>query len=139
MPSVLTTFREAVRAELATDLGIRIQAGRITGPVRERVGCVFPGSRSERDEDVSQADVELRVRIFQPHDPQRERTVPLDPALLEADAQAVIDSLKDKQFDELGAPDVWFLRVVAEEYDLEDEHVVELTIRAWTDNPFNPA
>lgn len=137
--SALTLLRAALIAELTTDLGIRIQPGRITGPVTEHVGCVFPGNRAEREEDVQTATIEVGVRIFQPYQPERERTVPLDPALLEEDAQKVIESVRDKQFDELGVGEVWFLRVVSEEYDLEDEQVVELTLRAFADNPFNPA
>jgi hypothetical protein len=134
--SWLTLLRVALAAELTADTGIRIEPGFIIGPVRDRVGCVFPGSRREREEDVQQAVAEVGIKLFRPFAQQREPTRPLDPTPLEEDAQTVIDALRDKQFEELGVPDVWFLRVTTEEFDLTDEQCVTLTVEVWGSNPF---
>lgn len=136
--STVTLLRQAIATELANDLSVRVEPGRITGPVSERVACIWPEERSEHAEDVQRADVTLKVRSFHPYEQTIEPTRPLDPATLEGDAQTVIESLRDKQFDELGVPGVWFVRVTSEEYDFTDEQCVELTLYAWTDNPFTP-
>lgn len=135
--SLLTLLRQAIATELTNDLGIRVEPGRITGPVAERVACIYPGGREEFEEDVQRANVELAIRSFHPYAEQFEPTRPFDPALLEGDAQTIIESLRDKQFEELGVPGVWFVRVISETYDFEEQSV-ECIVRAFTDNPFTP-
>jgi uncharacterized protein (UPF0297 family) len=137
VPSALTTFRQAVITELNDDPafdGYRFVPGRIVGPVRKPIGCVFPGEPSyvEREENVQTAILRLEVRVFVGITQQRDVEKPLDPTVLEELGEAVMLALRDRDTVALG---VWYSRVTGYTIDLEAQGVYAEVI-GWNDNVF---
>jgi hypothetical protein len=126
----LTTIRQGLQAELQADLGIRMVAGIINAPDdTEDIGCVWVAGLSQRN-DVQAEDIEIHARVLL----QYKQTEPKlrDPAALEALAESVQTSLRDKQAGQFG---MWMYDLTQIEIDLEN-NFVEATIVATTQNPF---
>ena len=133
----VATFREAVRAELETDLQIPFKSGLITflegtGSVRGDVGCVWVAGYRENGDSVQEQIIDLRVRVYRKFIQVRDPLNAIDPTALEDTAELVESALRDKQAAQFG---VWFFRPVSTEIDLATQGV-EVTVTAIRANPF---
>lgn len=130
----LTTVREAMRDQLAADLGIPFVDGRIEGPVERRnLGCCWTDGVVEDESDVNHQVVTIVARAFLRYDRSREPESPIDPAPLEHLAERIQLSVRSQH----SIAGVDFARAVRVGINME-RRGVECEIRVWMANPASP-
>jgi hypothetical protein len=140
----LTSFRQAVAAELQADLRASGLVGATTfkilpgeplaGPKDTTHGYCWAPARAENEDNANQEHLELRVRVYKRYTGRQQPspTRVIDPSDLEALGEAIYESLREKQAADFG---VWFLRCVATEIAAAERYV-EVTIVALQSNLF---
>lgn len=121
--ATLTSFREALRLELQTDLGVELVPGMLVFQGAERrprhdLGSVWI-SRKEAANPLADETIEAHVRIYKAYTQTRSIEQPYDPTPLEALVEAVQVSVKDK----LAALGPWFIHFRSAEIDLDDQAI----------------
>jgi hypothetical protein len=128
----ITTLREALAVQLATDLGIPFKAGKLGAPQEQGdIGCIYPVTEAPWSNDVNVQTFEFAVRVYKRKitttSPAPEQVI--DPTSLEDTAKAILQSLKPVQADQTSQ--VGYFQWVSTEYD-HDEQGVEVRFRAWS-------
>jgi hypothetical protein len=130
--ALLTQFRRFVAATLEPALGVRLEPGKIDGPIeRVAAGCIWSEGVQEVPEQVDDQLLVVMVRVFNPNRRRRAGRKPPPDQLtaLEELAELVQTTMRDVQTQ--GGP--WFNRVTACEID-PDLNMVEVTIVARSAN-----
>lgn len=128
----MQAFREALRTQLQTALGVTFVEGMIEGPVEGRdLACIYPVREAEVSGRVVVEQLTVGVRVFKawasPVSPQ----VPNhDPDALEALVVLLKDSISAAQKNVGGT---WFHRLISVEYDMR-RNGFEAVIRAEQQN-----
>ena len=131
MTSSLTTFREAVTSALSTALGVDFVAGMVDGPIEGRnLGCAWMLGVAEREENVQEEWLDLKVRVFSAWSQIGAPERPFDPALLEEWAETIQTTLKPS----ITALGPWEARVTGVEFDMEQQGI-EVSVLGWQPNP----
>lgn len=120
--AALTDFREALRLELQTDLGIDLVPGMLvldaTKRPRRALGSVWV-ARKDAADPISDETLEAHVRVYLAFQQSRSQEEPYDPTPLEQLVENIQLSVRDK----LTALGPWFLHFSSAELDLEDQGV----------------
>lgn len=128
MASKITTFRQAVQDELATDLGVTFHAGApvFSGPIQEaNTGFCWADGVTQLD-PASEQDITVRARVYRRFvEPQGFDD--LNPAGLEEMAEAIQAALADK-IATPGTFGVWLIQVAAVEIDHETQSVTATVV-----------
>lgn len=134
--SAFKRTREAVAAQLQTDLDIRVYQGVLDEPNSpgQHVACIFSTGRAPYSADVLMAEIEFVVRAFaKSSGVAATPETPLDPTDLEDLEEQILVSLKPRQADTT-IQDGYFV------WDKSDfDHVsryVEITFHTWQTSPF---
>lgn len=131
--TMLTDYRNAVKALVEEITGIKVKPGKFDGPVRNGdLGCIYPVSVVE-DANVTREILEVRVRLFlncnaMDADPE----IPLDPSPLED----LIEKCQEHMSEGSQAfGGVWFGRLTEAEVNME-WYGIEFAVRAYAWNKF---
>lgn len=117
----LTTFRQAVAADIAAALGIaRVIDGRVEGPAeREDIVCSWPVGKTESRDSAHLEEIEVAVRVLKAFRQERDPKKPHDPAPLEAALEAIQAGSSDIQ----ASAGPWFWRPVELTIDMDAQAV----------------
>ena len=128
MSAAMTEWRKHVKTVLEPVIGVKIQPGKIDGPVeRSRRACIFPDAQQENPEVVDQQLLTVILRVFLPVKTQRDAGVaPHDPEPLETLGELMQTTWREHVLE----GGVWFSRMVGVEYDL-DQNMLEATFLAY--------
>lgn len=130
----LTSVREAVRDQLAADLGITFVDGRLEGPAERRdLGCCWTDGLVEDSDDANHQVVTIVARAFLRYERSREPEKPIDPAPLEALAEKMQASVRAQH----SIAGVDFARAVRVSVDM-DRRGVEVEVQVWMSNLASP-
>lgn len=132
MTATLTTFRQTVANELATELGIPFVPGRVEGPIENGLlGCSWPAGKRENADDANVEELEIYVRVLRPFTERIEPRLPIDPTPLEDLADTFQTALEAVQTS--AAP--WYFRVTELELDV-DAYTITATLVGYGYNLF---
>ncbi len=126
----VATVRAAVQAELAADLGIPFESGRIDQNPRRHLGCCWAAAVEEVEGHVLEEEIAVYARVFVPWQQPVEPTKPIDPTPLEELADTIRTALADRQ-----AAIGWMFRVTRCELNY-DQHFVDCEIVVHQANTF---
>jgi hypothetical protein len=129
--STIGEFRQAIKEILARELEIDFVDGKLEGPVEgSDRGSIFPLTKGENPEAVTEEMLYLVVRVFKASETRRATSTPYDPKELE-DLAELVQKIVAKHQTGLG---LWFQRVTQVEWDL-DRQMIEALVLGVQANP----